>query len=401
MTFRSRLILYALLTSLTSLSIDALLPGLRQIGLELGVAPPLSTHHVISLFIFGMAFGEIVIGPLSDAFGRKQALLGGLCVYLLGTVFALFAQSLEMVLIGRFLQGVGVSGPKIATRAMIRDQFEGDAMARVMSFMFTLFILVPMLAPALAQGLIAMAGWRSVFVAYFVIAVVLGAWVAARHPETLPVARRISFRPRLLFLNARRILSSPRVILLIIATGLVFGAQLLYLSTAADLFFEAYGVTESFPLYFAALALAIGFASFINARLVQRLGVVTMARAGFIGLTAVSLLMAIATLGAESVLPFAVFLTLLSLAFFAIGILFGNLNALAMQTLGNVAGFGASLIASGSSLVATLFAVGFGSFYSGDTTYLAAGFFAAGLSSLVLAEIAIRRHELPVVGVTV
>ncbi|MDD1498783.1 MFS transporter [Agrobacterium sp. CNPSo 3708] len=401
MTFRSRLIFYALLTSLTSLSIDALLPGLRQIGLELGVAPPLSTHHVISLFIFGMAFGELVIGPLSDAFGRKQALLGGLCVYLLGTVVALFAQSLEMVLIGRFLQGVGVSGPKIATRAMIRDQFEGDAMARVMSFMFTLFILVPMLAPALAQGLIAIAGWRSVFVAYFVIAVVLGAWVAARHPETLPLVRRIPFRPRLLFLNARRIVSSPRVTLLIIATGLVFGAQLLYLSTAADLFFEAYGVTESFPLYFAALALAVGLASFINARLVQRLGVVTMARAGFIGLTAVSLLMMIATLGAEGVLPFAVFLTLLSLAFFAIGILFGNLNALAMQTLGNVAGFGASLIASGSSLVATLFAVGFGSFYSGDTTYLAAGFFAAGLSSLVLAEIAIRRHELPVVGVTV
>jgi len=400
MTFRSRLILYALLTSLTSLSIDALLPGLRQIGLELGVAPPLSTHHVISLFIFGMAFGELVIGPLSDAFGRKQALLGGLCVYLLGTVVALFAQSLEMVLIGRFLQGVGVSGPKIATRAMIRDQFEGDAMARVMSFMFTLFILVPMLAPALAQGLIAIAGWRSVFVAYFVIAMLLGAWVAARHPETLPVARRIPFRPRLLFLNARRILSSPRVTLLIVATGLVFGAQLLYLSTAADLFFEAYGVTESFPLYFAALALAMGLASFTNARLVQRLGVVTMARAGFIGLTAVSLLMVIATLGAEVVLPFAVFLTLLSLAFFAIGILFGNLNALAMQTLGNVAGFGASLIASGSSLVATLFAVGFGGFYSGDTTYLAVGFFAAGLSSLVLAEIAIRRSESPVVGVT-
>lgn len=401
MTFRSRLILYALLTSLTSLSIDALLPGLRQIGLELGVAPPLSTHHVISLFIFGMAFGELVIGPLSDAFGRKQALLGGLCVYLLGTVVALFAQSLEMVLIGRFLQGVGVSGPKIATRAMIRDQFEGDAMARVMSFMFTLFILVPMLAPALAQGLIAIAGWRIVFVAYFVIAVVLGAWVAARHPETLPVARRIPFRPRLLFLNARRILSSPRVTLLIVATGLVFGAQLLYLSTAADLFFEAYGVTESFPLYFAALALAMGLASFTNARLVQRLGVVAMARAGFIGLTAVSLLMVVATLGVEGVLPFAIFLTLLSLAFFAIGILFGNLNALAMQTLGNVAGFGASLIASGSSLVATLFAVGFGGFYSGDTTYLAVGFFAAGLSSLVLAEIAIRRHELPVVGVTV
>ncbi|WP_296104445.1 MFS transporter [uncultured Agrobacterium sp.] len=400
MTFRSRLILYALLTSLTSLSIDALLPGLRQIGLELGAAPPLSTHHVISLFIFGMAFGELVIGPLSDAFGRKRALLGGICVYLLGTAIGLFAQSLEMVLIGRFLQGVGVSGPKIATRAMIRDQFEGDAMARVMSFMFTLFILIPMLAPALAQGLIAVAGWRSIFAAYLVIAVCLCIWFTGRHPETLPVNRRIPFRPRLLFLNALRILSSPRVTLLIIATGLVFGAQLLYLSTAADLFFEAYGVAETFPLYFAALALAMGLASFINARLVHRLGTVTMARIGFICLTTVSLLMLVATFVEGGALPFVAFLSLLFLAFFAIGILFGNLNAMAMQTLGNVAGFGASLIASGSSLVATAFAVGFGSFYSANTIYLGVGFFAAGLSSLTLAEVAIRRNEPSVIGVS-
>ncbi len=400
MTFRSRLILYALLTSLTSLSIDALLPGLRQIGLELGAAPPLSTHHVISLFIFGMAFGELVIGPLSDAFGRKRALLGGICVYLLGTAIGLFAQSLEMVLIGRFLQGVGVSGPKIATRAMIRDQFEGNAMARVMSFMFTLFILIPMLAPALAQGLIAVAGWRSIFAAYLVIAVCLCIWFTGRHPETLPVNGRIPFRPRLLFLNALRILSSPRVTLLIIATGLVFGAQLLYLSTAADLFFEAYGVAETFPLYFAALALAMGLASFINARLVHRLGTVTMARIGFICLTTVSLLMLVATFVEGGALPFVAFLSLLFLAFFAIGILFGNLNAMAMQTLGNVAGFGASLIASGSSLVATAFAVGFGSFYSANTIYLGVGFFAAGLSSLTLAEVAIRRNEPSVIGVS-
>lgn len=400
MTFRSRLILYALLTSLTSLSIDALLPGLRQIGLELGAAPPLSTHHVISLFIFGMAFGELVIGPLSDAFGRKRALLGGICVYLLGTAIGLFAQSLEMVLIGRFLQGVGVSGPKIATRAMIRDQFEGNAMARVMSFMFTLFILIPMLAPALAQGLIAVAGWRSIFAAYLVIAVCLCIWFTGRHPETLPVNRRIPFRPRLLFLNALRILSSPRVTLLIIATGLVFGAQLLYLSTAADLFFEAYGVAETFPLYFAALALAMGLASFINARLVHRLGTVTMARIGFICLTTVSLLMLVATFVEVGALPFVAFLSLLFLAFFAIGILFGNLNAMAMQTLGNVAGFGASLIASGSSLVATAFAVGFGSFYSANTIYLGVGFFAAGLSSLTLVEVAIRRNEPSVIGVS-
>ncbi len=131
-------------------------------------------------------------------------------------------------------------------------------MARVLSLMFTLFILVPMLAPSLAQLLIGVAGWRSVFGAYLVIALALGLWLLRRQPETLPVASRLPFRPRLLLANGGRILGDIRLSCLILATGLVFGAQLLYLSTAADLFFDVYGVKERFPLYFAALALSVG-----------------------------------------------------------------------------------------------------------------------------------------------
>jgi MFS transporter, DHA1 family, multidrug resistance protein len=153
-SFRERIALYALLTSLTSLSIDALLPGLRAIGAEVGVTPPLSTRHIISLFIFGMAFGELLLGPLSDAMGRKKALVLGLCIYAAGTIIAMLAGSLEVVILRRLLQGVGVVGPKIATQAIIRDPFEGEAMARVMSFMFTLFILVPMLAPPWHRALL-------------------------------------------------------------------------------------------------------------------------------------------------------------------------------------------------------------------------------------------------------
>ena len=395
-SFRERIALYALLTSLTSLSIDALLPGLREIGADVGVSPPLSTQHVISLFIFGMAFGELLLGPLSDAIGRKKSLVLGLCVYAAGTVIAMLAGSLEMVILGRFLQGVGVSGPKIATRAMIRDQFEGDAMARVLSFMFTLFILVPMLAPALAQGLIVLAGWRSVFAAYLVIAGLLGLWLVVRQPETLPEAKRIPFRPGLLLLNSRRILSNRRVTLLIVATGLVFGAQLLYLSTAADLFFDAYGIKETFPFYFAVLATGVGLASFVNAKLVQRFGMDRMARTAFIALAATGFLMMIASGLSGGRLPLAAFMLFGFAAFFAIGMLFGNLNAMVMRSLGQMAGLGASLIASGSSLVASLFAISIGRFYDGTTMNLSVGFFVAGVSSLVLAQIAHRSDEMPV-----
>ncbi|MET0528729.1 MAG: MFS transporter [Microvirga sp.] len=388
--FRERIVLYALLTSLTSVSIDALLPGLRAIGAEFGVRPPLSTQHVISLFIFGMAFGELLLGPLSDAMGRKKALVLGLSIYVAGTTIAMLAGSLEMVIVGRLLQGVGVAGPKIATRAMIRDQFEGAAMARVMSFMFTLFILVPMLAPALGQGVIAIAGWRSAFAIYLAMAGLLGVWLLVRQPETLPVAKRIPFRPRLLFLNGRRILSNRRVTLLIIATGIVFGAQLLYLSTAADLLFDNYAIKETFSFYFAVLAAGVGLASYLNANLVQRFGMDAMARAAFAGLASTGLLMLLATLLWGGRLPLAALMTLGFAAFFAIGVLFGNLNAMAMRSLGQVAGLGASLIASGSSLVATVFAIGMGSFYDGTAMTLAVGFFVAGVSSLGLAELAAR-----------
>jgi DHA1 family bicyclomycin/chloramphenicol resistance-like MFS transporter len=328
--------------------------------------------------------------------GRKPALVLGLCVYAAGTIVAMLAGSLEMVILGRFLQGVGVSGPKIATRAMIRDQFEGDAMARVLSFMFTLFILVPMLAPALAQGLITIAGWRSVFAVYLAIAGLLGLWLVLRQPETLPAARRIPFRPGLLLRNGRRILSSRRVALLIVATGLVFGAQLLYLSTAADLFFDAYAIKETFPFYFAVLAMGVGLASFVNARLVQRYGMDRMARTAFLGLASIGFLMMGASLLWGGRLPLAILMAFVFLAFFAIGILFGNLNAMAMRSLGQVAGLGASLIASGSSLVATLFAIGLGSFYDGTTMNLSVGFFVAGVSALSLAGVASRDEAPPI-----
>ncbi|TXR49636.1 multidrug effflux MFS transporter [Phyllobacterium endophyticum] len=396
---RERIVLYALLTSLTAISIDALLPGLSEVGLELGVAPPLSTQHIVSLFVLGMVFGELFLGPISDAMGRKRALVFGLCIYAIGTLVALLAQSLEGLILGRVLQGGGVAGPKIATRAMIRDQFEGEAMARVMSFLFSLFILVPMIAPALGQAVIAVAGWRGMFALYLILASGLGAWLVLRHPETLPPERRIPFRPHTLLANGRRILAIRRVTLLISATGLVFGAQLLYLSTAADLFADAYGVHDTFPLYFALLAGGIGLASYLNGRLVGRFGMDAMARGGFVGLTMAGLVLLGACAISDGHPPLAVLLALGFAAFFAIGILFGNLNAMAMRSLGQVAGLGASLIASGSSLVATLFAVALGALYDGTVSVLACGIFLAGAISLLLGELASRSADTPVMAV--
>lgn len=381
---RERLILYALLTSLTALSIDALLPALRQIEADLTASTWFEPHHLVSLFIFGMVFGELCLGPISDAAGRKPALLGGLAVYGIGTAICLGANSLEGVILGRVLQGAGVSGPKIATRAMIRDQFQGDAMARVMSFLFTLFILVPMLAPAAGQWVSGWLGWRAIFTCYLIIGLCLGLWLWLGHPETLAPARRVPLSPRRLASNALRVLACPRVSLLIMATGLVFGAQLTFLSLAAAVFADAFGLTQGFPYVFAGLAAGIGLASFVNGTLVERFGSDNMARWGFILLTASGAAMAATSLMASGFPPLWVFLATGFSAFFAIGILFGNLNALAMADLGEVAGLGASLIASGSSLVATVFALIAAEFYVGTSTPIGGAIFCAGGGALIL-----------------
>lgn len=395
-SLRERIALYALLTSLTAFSIDALLPALRTIGADLGAAPPLSTQHVVSLFVFGMVFGELLLGPLSDAMGRKRALLLGLAVYALGTVVAMLAGSLETVILGRFLQGIGVAGPKIATRAMVRDQFEGEAMARVMSFMFTLFILVPMLAPAAGQGLVAVTGWRGVFVAYLVMAGLAGLWLTLRQPETLAAEQRIPFRPRLLLRNGMRILACRRVTLLVLATGIGFGVQLLYLGTAADLFLDAYGIEAAFPLFFALFASSIGLSSFLNGRLVRRHGMEKLARLGFCGLGAAGLALTLTALIWSGRPPLALFMALGFAAFFTVGLVFGNLNAMAMRSLGQMAGLGASLVASLSSLVATLFAIALGAIYTGTTLALSIGFLLAGALGLLLTELAARSDDAPV-----
>jgi len=237
------------------------------------------------------------------------------------------------------------------------------------------------------------------FAIYLVLAFLLGTWLVLRNPETLAPERRIPLHPRILLANRARILANRRVALLIVATGFVFGAQLLYLSIAADLCADVYGVRETFPVYFALLAGGIGLASTPNARLVGRFGMDAMARSGFFGLTLAGLLLLAASSSFDGRPPLVLLLLFGFAAFFAIGIMFGNLNAMAMRSLSEAAGLGASLIASGSSLVATLFAAGLGAFYDGTATVLAGGIVLAGAASLLLGESAARGSDGPVITV--
>lgn len=378
--------LVALLTSLTALGLDAILPALPGIGLDLGATAPNQMQLAVTMFTFGMVFGELLFGPLCDALGRKPAILLGVAIFCIGSAVAMTANSIEQMVLGRIIQGFGVSGTKIGARTLIRDKFSGEAMAQVMSLVFTILILVPMIAPAVGQGLTALTGWRGLFGFYIAVALLAGLWLAQRQPETLPADRRIALAPGRILRNGWRILRHPVVLAHTCAAGLIFGAQLLYLGTAHSLIAEVYGKGAWFPFYFAVLAFGIGIASFINARLVLQFGMEILVANALIGMAGLSSALLLIAWLYSGVPPFWVFMAMFFAIFFCVGVLFGNLNAISMQSLGAVAGLGSSMIASLSSLIAVVFSMSLGWFYAETIVPVALGFLLAAVVAAMVVK---------------
>ena len=350
--------LIALLMSLVAFSTDAMLPALPAIGDDLGVPRRNDVQFVITSLLLGLALGQIVFGPLSDRVGRKPAIHAGLGLYMAGCVMSVFASVFEVMIASRVLQGFGLAGPRIVIIALVRDQYEGPQMARLMSFAIAVFILVPTVAPALGQGILWLGGWRAIFATFFIVAAAGFAWFALRQPETLPATRRRPFSPRAVggaILEVLRIRTARGYIL---ATACAFAPFIAYLSSAQQIFQEAYRVGALFPVYFGVLALAIGGASLMNARLVLRHGMRRITTAAAVCITLVSVVAWALAFAFEGLPPLWLFMAYLLAVFVFFGLLFGNLNALAMEPLGHIAGVGAAVVAS----LPTFVAVPFGAF---------------------------------------
>ena len=376
--------LMALMTSLVALSIDAVLPALTQIGLDLNITDPSQKHLIVSLFFIGMAVGQLYYGPLSDDKGRRYAILSGLIVFAGGSLVCIYAESLEVMLVGRVIQAFGVSGPRIAALAVIRDKYEGEAMARVMSFIMMVFILVPMLAPIFGQTILFWFSWQHIFSSFLIFGLLIGLWFFIRQPETLPKEKRLPFSWSQLWISSKFILTHKLVMFYTLSAGTIFGAFLAYISSSQTLFQDIYATGELFPMYFALLAFSIGLASFINGNLVMRLGMRTLCTWAMFGWLFFSGLLSVLCLVYGGVPPLWQFVTVLFCAFFCIGILFGNINAMAMQPLGKMAGLGAAIIGSLSSIISVPTAVFIGSFIETAITPVALGFLGFGGVSFML-----------------
>lgn len=373
--------LIALLMSLVALAIDAMLPALPAIGRDLGAARPNDVQFVITAAFLGLGLGQMIFGPLSDRIGRRPAINAGLALFAAGCFMSLFAPDFETMLAGRVLQGFGAAGPRVVVMALVRDQYEGNRMARILSFAMAVFILVPAVAPALGQAVQWLGGWRAIFAAFLAVAGIAFAWFWLRQPETLPPARRRPFSPRAIGGGVLEVLRIRASLGYTLATGFVFAAFVTYLSCAQQVFQEAYTTGALFPLYFAVLALAIGAASLANGRLVMKYGMQRLVRAATMTMALVSAAGWAAAFAFDGLPPLWLFTACLFAVFLCIGLLFGNLIALAMEPLGHIAGVGSAVVTSLSTFISIPFGAAVALSFDGTIYPLIAAFAVFGAAA--------------------
>ncbi|OGS74390.1 MAG: MFS transporter [Flavobacteria bacterium RIFCSPLOWO2_12_FULL_35_11] len=375
--------LMASLMSIVALAIDALLPALDYIGFSIGITQAVDNQLLITMIFLGLGLGPLFFGPISDSLGRKPVVFMGFGVFIIASFICVFSESLEMMVAGRILQGIGLSAPRTISIAMVRDTFSGDYMARIMSFITSVFLLVPVIAPAMGKFVLDHYNWQAIFYIQLVFSILVSFWFWKRQPETLLIEKRIKFSSAIFVNGLKELSKSKRTIGFTMISGFVTGSFMVYLSTAQQIFQIQYDLKEQFPYIFAGLSIAIGSATFLNATLVLKYGMEKMVTAALISFFSVSLLYIVLFLNTANP-GIGVLLAFFGLQFFAIGFLFGNLRALAMEPIGHIAGIGAAITGFLSTMMAVPISTFIGKFVSATALPLFIGFLICSTMALLI-----------------
>jgi DHA1 family bicyclomycin/chloramphenicol resistance-like MFS transporter len=377
------IIIMASLMSLVALSIDAVLPALNNIALDINSTNATDTQLLITMIFLGLGSGQLIAGPLSDSLGRKPVVYGGFLIFAFASIICVYAQSLEIMVFGRILQGIGLSAPRTLSIAMVRDTYEGDYMAKIMSFIVSLFIIIPVIAPTLGKLMLDNFGWESIFTSQLIFGFLVVLWFRFRQPETLKPVYKKPFRLSIFKNGFLEFFKHNDAIIYTVISGFITGSFMVFLGTSQQIFQEQYKLVDEFPYLFGAIALAVGFATFINGTVVVKFGMKKLVRFFLVLFTAVSLFYVV-VFYQQANPPIVVLVISFMIQFFAIGFLFGNLRSLAMQPIGHIAGVGAAI----NGFLSTVMAVPIASFiglYVIETTYpLFVGFLFFGTASILL-----------------
>ena len=353
--------LVASLMAMGALSIDTILPALSIIKSQYNVNPR-HIHWTITIVFLGLSVGQLVFGPISDSIGRKKTSLLGLGIFGLGNIISISANDYGLFLISRFFQGLGAGATVVVSRAIARDLYSGSQLARVMSFVTTIFILVPVIAPGMGQLVISVLSWEFIPILTVIFCLALALWIIAFQFETIKKLRPFNFR--LILDGVGEVFKCKVSRSYTITAGLTFGVLVSYLNISQPLFQEYLLVGKYFVIYFGVLALAVGLGSFLNAKLVTKLNpkTIILFSLKFETIWAISFLLFFNIGGVFN--TFTVMLFLLP-NFFVFGTIFGNMTALALSPMGHIAGTASAIIGTSTTLIALPLASLIGFYFSG------------------------------------
>ncbi len=296
--------LIAAIMAINALAVDIMLPGLPQIGASLGVQSENHVQFVITAYLLGFGVSQLFYGPLSDRFGRRLPLFGGLVIYILAALASAVVTDFTTLIVLRVLQGLGAAGTRVIAVSVVRDKFAGRQMAEVMSLVMMVFMILPVVAPATGQLIMLLGEWHLIFLSMALMALIVGMWAFFRLPETLPASNRRPLTVRSVIGGFGIVLSNRVALFYMLGTSFILGALFGYINSAQQIFVGIYELGALFPLAFAAVAMTLALASFMNSRLVGRFGMRRISQSMLLVFTGFSLLWMVLSVTMEGPVPF-------------------------------------------------------------------------------------------------
>ncbi|TDT99491.1 MULTISPECIES: multidrug effflux MFS transporter [Azorhizobium] len=376
--------LVALMMGVTAFSIDNLLPAFEPIRVDLKVPRAGDLQLIVTAYMIGFALMQLVFGTISDVIGRKPALIIGLAIYAVGCGLAMVTDNFTVLLVARAIQGMGTAAARVLSVAIVRDRFKGRDMARVMSLCMMVFLVVPVVAPTLGSAILLVGTWHLIFLAMLALGVILAVWFGLRMPETLHPENRVPFSVASIVRGLKVTVTTRRAFGYATGMGLMMGALMSFVASAPQIFdTEVYHLGSAFPLAFSSVAAVMSAASFLNSRLVGRIGMRHLSHAAIIGFTLVGGLQVAFALAYDGKPPFLLFCTLIALnqALFALTV--PNFNSMAMEPLGAIAGTASSFIGFYTTLFGAIMGMVVGQSVAGSVLPLALGYFCLGFLAIL------------------
>lgn len=375
----------ALSMALAALGIDVMLPAFGEIRAGFGLpATSTAVTGVLTTYFLGLAVGQLLYGPLADRFGRKPTLWTGYAIYAVGALASALAPTLPALLGARFVWGIGASGPRVITQAVVRDSFDGEQMSRAMSLIYAVFVLVPVFAPSLGAAIVAVVSWRWLFALCLAASVALALW-SRRLPETLDERHRIQrlrFAP--VAAAARVVVTNRLTVAYSLGMTVLWGAFIGYLGGSEIIVSQVYGLPGLYPVVFGGLAAVMGVAMLTNARIVERVGVRRLAHRALAVYLALTVALAAVVHAWDGRPPLPLLLAALAGTLAVQALLLPNMNAIAMTPMGAVAGTAASVVGSVQIALGAVLGTVVSAAFDGTVRPLANAYLAYGLVATAL-----------------